>query len=639
MSTIEAANALGLATPDGTVAKARDGDNAITQNAVKVAELVRVLHDRVDLLADTLGTTPEAVAAALEAALEDPSSAAADVLAAAIGIDIDSRIDTHVAEQLLDPEGTIRTAILEAASAVVGKPVYLSHYCEGDGTDEAAQLRAAVQACLDTGATLVCDVLGSIGLGSTVTLGDTRANSQQRIILSMLGGLRVKATAAIERLLEVRGTIYTQACHIEADGASLANFSFYAVNFGRSKLGHLNLFGGKTSDWFIEPTGNNNLWSALTLRATGAGSALTTAATLTARSAESGWTSTGDNAPYSTWTLSNPLPDALTVNQWAAPLVRFADGRYMQVRRVVDATHIEVFNENRPLATTETITVRPAALNWAYYGDTGGWEIGQVDVRDNPTAAALAYGGYGGKIGVWYQQNNAAGVAILKKAHGLVIGQFYTELSGVWLIVRDSVNTALFIGPGTNGNPTDFQVMDQDWMGTNRAKRALHWIVFRPSGSPIEVPPAVPLDLPELNPGARNITPGTVQAYRRTSGNYALRIANTYTSGVGVVTLAAPATGAGTDVVFTLLSAPLGHTIEGGASLTVRVFGAATTFAFWLEPGTPPDWKVRAVGNPNDLATSIAAAPARIAQEAIVAGVFYKATGTASPADWKQITN
>jgi hypothetical protein len=138
----------------------------------------------------------------------------------------------------------------------------------------------------------------------------------------------------------------------------------------------------------------------------------------------------------------------------------------------------------------------------------------------------------------------------------------------------------------------------------------------------------------------RVVTPGTVQAYRRTSGNYALRIDNNYGQGVGLVELAAPSTGAGTDVVFSLLSTGLGHTIEGAATYTVKIFGPGTMFAYWLE-GT--DWKVRPVGTPNDTLTGIGAAPTtvpiRLGQIAVTTGgAVYIAAGVAAAADWKLVT-
>lgn len=99
-----------------------------------------------------------------------------------------------------------------------------------------------------------------------------------------------------------------------------------------------------------------------------------------------------------------------------------------------------------------------------------------------------------------------------------------------------------------------------------------------------------PVDPPELNPGARNITPGTVQAYRRTAGDYVLRIDNNYTTAVGQVMLVSPDTGGGITITLSLLVTSEGHTIEGGSTWTKSGVVGSVLLTYWLEEST---WRVR----------------------------------------------
>lgn len=469
--------------------------------------------------------------------------------------------------------------------------VKVSDYCTGSGSDEATGLRAAVAESLSTGAVLECDVPGQIGLGSTVILGDERANSQQVSILTMVGSLKVKATTTMQRLITFSGTVNTSACDIEANGDNKANFTIYGDNFGRSTFGRFHAYSATTAGVYWEPSGNSNAWSIEKLRVTGCGARHTASATVTGREVTGSWLATGGGAPYTTWTFATAMPASLAINEYAAPVVIMGDGRFMQVKRVVNSTTIEVFNEDKPMSTTETITLLSAAVNIPFYGDIGIFSIGNADVRDNPNAAAMAYGGYGGHVDMWAQQNNYAGVMLLERATGISFSHFYTELSGVWLVVRSTALTGLVVGPGANGSQSNWQGMDRSWMNpVGRNKQPMHWIMSKPSGSPTVAAPAIPVDAPELNPGTRNITPGTVQAYNRTSGNYALRIDNNYTTGVGQVMLAAPDTGGGITITLSLLSSGPGHTIEGSTTWSKTGVVGSVMLTYWLEGST---WRVR----------------------------------------------
>lgn len=574
----------------------------------------------------------QSAAASVRAGVDDTLTAyaqTADMLAA----------DQAVAQGYQDADAALsaRLDALASAGSGAGEMVMLSATVKGDGSDESAAVQAAVTRALTEGRLLVCDVPGVIGLGSMVTLGDERANGDQRNILTFMGSLRVKALTSMDTLLRVSGTVQNVG-QIEADGAGKASFSVYFKNYGRMTLDRVHALGALVSGVAGEPSGNNNSWTINKLRVITSGSKVVTTATVAARSAESGWASTGDSAPYTTWTLDTPMPAHMVSREWAAPAVLFSGGRAMAVRRVVDARTVEVFNEDRPVGTTDTLTLATAAVAFPYYGDVGIWTIGNADVRQNPNAWAMNYGGYGGFIGQWAQQANLAGVSIPKWAIGLTFGAFYTELSGSagqgtpWLAVRSTAMTTVSVGPGTNGEPDSWQGMDLGWMTmTGRNRQPLHWQVFRKGASPIVPPPAVPLDLPELQPGTRNLTPGTAQAYRRTSGAWALRIDAKYQNGVGIVHLSSPTVGTGTPLSVTLLNAPAGQTVNAPSG----TFGDQS-FAYWREGDV---WQVKPLGAPAQTLTRVDSAPPFVGAIAVTGGQAYISVGTSSASDWKQATS
>lgn len=553
-----------------------------------------------------------------------------------------------------DATRAVTPAALQAALtnvAAAGGLLLLSKYCTGDGTDEATDLQQAFTDAATNGKVLVWDVPGTIGIGATVTLGDERANGAQKIILHAVGGLRLKALVAMEAMLVQSGTVWWQGGHLELDGSSLAYFGFYGKNFGRSKGGHLHAFGCLTSGHAIEPSGNNNSFSFSSIRVWNCGDKLATTATLTARSSESGWTLYGDSATYSTWTLATPLPAHMRCRTWASPSVVFADGREMIVKSVSsDGTTIDVYHENRPVNTSESITVYTAAINWAYYGDTGIWQVGQIDVRNNANAVSFVTSGYGGNVDTYAQQANARGVVMTKRAAGLTFGYFYTEGISNMLTCRYSADASaahpgsqVFVGPG-NKNDAAIQIIDRGWMTmTGRETLPQHWIVFRESGSPFVAPPFEPLDPPITQPGTKTLTPGTIQHYDRTSGAWAFRIDNAAAPKAGgIAVLRGPKTGAGTLLQIGLNNVGT-QTVMGTAIPNTTTYWSKNTWgdilvSYWL-PSGGADWRVAVFQASDSMPTAITATPAYVGQMAVVGGIGYMAVGTGSTADWKQITN
>lgn len=546
-------------------------------------------------------------------------------------------------------------AFLGSVEPGSGNKVLLSSYVSGSGANEAPGIQAAIDSILtgvNVGKTLVCDVPKEICISSPINLGDTRGNSQAKIVIMVEGFLRLKALAAMPYMLYHTGVVYARNSVFEFFGNGLACFGLYGRNAGRTEFGSVHAWGLKTSITGIEPMGsgnNNNVVSFDTIRGTSTGSKWTGTATVSARSAESGWNSTDDAAPYTTWTLSSPLPDGLTVREWAADVVHFSDGRVMELRRIVNSTTIEVFNEQRALGVEDTITIVSPLLNWSYYGDTGEFTVKRVDVISCPNACTMTYGGYGVTINALVQQYVYMGITLLKKAVGFNVDYIYSEnlLGSVggtpapWLVVRDGVNTQVKTGPGVNAGIENFQIMSNNFMSmVKRSEQPLHWYIHRNAGSPLTIPPTKPLVRPKLGAGTENITPGTIQAFRKTSGSHPVRIDNNVANqqSVGLVIFASPVTGGGIPITVSLLNTSLGHTVEGSSpTFTTLTTASSAGFVYWLEEGQT-DWKFRPIGAPMDHMTSIAAAPTRIGQTAYAGGVGYMAFGTATTADWKQIT-
>lgn len=522
-----------------------------------------------------------------------------------------------------------------------GKLTWLSTYAKANGTDQSAGVQAAFDHVIGVdGGVLVCDVPGVIQTSSPLFLGDERANSAQRSIGTLMGQLNIEASQPMDQLLTIRGTINTRACEIEAFGNNKAKFSIYGENFGRSSLGHLHGYGALTTGFAVQPgpsPDNNNAFTIDKIRAWGNGTKHVTQGTVSSL-VGSAFSTTDDAAAYSIWTLTNPLPAALTLKDWAVNCVLFADGRAMQVRRIVNATTVEIYNENRPVGTVDTLTLASNAINIPYYGDSGIFGIGHVDVRQNPNAWSGNIGGYGGVISSWNQQANFGGLTILKRVDGLSIPHFYTEQVPDWTIIRDGAGTDLFIGPGTNADPEDMQIMSQSWMTlTGRNKIPESWMVFKKGKSPLQISGLDPADPPRTPSGTVDLIPGgATQAYHRASGSFLLRIDNNKTNAVGRVILEAPLTGDGLTVTVSLLSGGPGHTVMGGTTFTFRVHGTMA-FSYYLKEGTTA-WRFAPDGG-DDTVAAITGIPSRLGQRAAVAGVGYMATGTASAADWKQVTN
>lgn len=489
------------------------------------------------------------------------------------------------------------------------KVIYLSNYCRGDGSDEAAGLQAAANEAVRTKALLICDVPGQIGVGATVTLGNLNANSTRESIFFAEGTLRVVATTALTKMLDVRGTFDAGALTVEVDGANLATLGIYSYNIGRSRFGSLLFRRCLASGWAIEAlkpegTNNNNCFSVRDIQAVLCGSKHTTTATVS-QAWDGGMTAISASPATTTWTLSTPLPEHMRAYSWLTQVAVMADGRIQSVMDVsADGKTIKIAHEKRAAGHSEQITLHTSAIHWPYNPDAGAWYVGNVDVSSCANAAAMTVGGYGGGIGSLTIQYNALGLVIPLRASGLNIGHLYTEGIPTWLyachVNHRTAGTAVSIGAGQKTAGTiqiaDQGIADSGYMTmTGRDKLPRHWLIVGHHGDfPVDNAPAplVPVDGPEHNPGTRNITPGTLQMYTRSSGAYNLRIANAANPrGVGMVTLTAPSTGGGTDVNVTLLTSN-GDTVHGGPSTTLTIWGTVTlTYGRFGN-----DWRVSLTG-------------------------------------------
>lgn len=550
--------------------------------------------------------------------------------------DINIRFDDYATKEYVDGLG-----LGEGTGGFNTKQIILSNYVKGDGTDEGVALQSALDEARTLGATLLCDVPGFINISSGVTIGDNRGNSPQVTIATLSGRLKIKATAAMDIAVTLRGTVRTTDLELEIDGASLANFGVHTYNTGRSMIGYIHAYRCLTSSLGVDPTGNNNLMDIDRVRAWACGTKHTANGTVVSHTATGGWTGLGSTITSSRWSLSTPLPPAMRTRTWAIAGAKMSDGRFMPVTNLdtVNGTWVEIGHENKGIGVTESITLATAAVNIPYYGDSGAWSMGSLDIQANPNAFTISLGGYGGGISSLTQQYNFAGIIIPVRCNGFSALHCYSE--GIEpMIIADHVNhpsagTQVFLGPGSK-NGASIQVIDQNWMGMDgRNRLPPHWVIVREyPAAPITPPPSVPYDLPELTPGTRNVTPGTTQAYSRTSGAYNFRISNDASGVIGLVHLSSPATGSGTGVNLSLLNTDKGQTIEGASTKSLTVFGEAMLI-YWLQ-GT--DWKVRQVGASATVTNNISGAPAFIGQTAVSGGNAYIAVGTSSATDWKQIT-
>lgn len=461
------------------------------------------------------------------------------------------------------------------------KAVALSAYgVKSDETDQSAKIQAAINDALVTNGRVVCDVDGVLGINAPVQVGDARANPGRLSILSLEGKLRLKTLAALSSALVVTGTTNWSRLEIEIDGDNKSFHGIYAKNIGRMVGGDLHTFNLSTSGFAVEPSGNNNFFDLRSFQAHQTGSAHTSVATVVSRSAETGWTALSASPVTSKWQLTAPLPPALRQKSWSACVAVMADGRTMPVTDIDTSagTWVSIAHEDRPVGSSETITLYTAALNLTYFSDTGAWTINKCDISSSK-GAALALGGYGGAIVDYAQQYCGRGVVIPIRATGFSALHFYTEGIPTMLTVghanHPTAGTQVFLGAGSKYNAA-IEVIDQGFSTENRAKRSVqppHWIIQREHpNTPITPPPAKPVDAPELNPGTRNLTPGTIQAYRSTSPTLSFRIVNDVNpEGVGVVTCIAPPSGNGVTFNVSLLRSN-GDTIWTGPSTTAATW-------------------------------------------------------------------
>lgn len=489
------------------------------------------------------------------------------------------------------------------------KAIYLSNYCRGDGSDESAQLQAAFTEATRTKALLVCDVPGQIGIGTPVYIGNLNANSTRESIFFVEGTLRIVATDTVSRMLDMRGTFDAGSLTIEMDGANRATIGMYSYNIGRSRFGSILGRRFLATGWAIDPlkpygTNNNNCFSVRDIQMVLTGSKHTTTAKVS-KAWDGGMTGISASPAVSEWVLDTPLPSHMREESWLAQVAVMSDGRIQTVTDVsADGKTVKIAHEARPNGYSDTMTFHTSAIHWPYNPDAGAWYVGNVDVSSCANAAAMTVGGYGGGIGALTIQYNALGVIVPIRASGLNVGTLYTEGIPTWLYVchanHRTAGTAVSIGAGQKTAGT-IQVADQGIFNegymTMRGRDVMprHWLIVGHHGDfPVDNAPAplVPVDGPEHNPGTRNLTPGTLQMYTRSSGAYNLRIANAANPrGVGMVTLTAATTGGGTDVNVTLLTSN-GDTVHGGPSTTLTIWGTVTlTYGRFGN-----DWRVSLTG-------------------------------------------
>lgn len=503
-----------------------------------------------------------------------------------------------------------------AAGGTGDATLALSHWCAGTGEDESAQLQAAVDEAVRTKATLVCDVPGVIGLGSTVTMGNLNANSTREAIFFATGTLRVKATTAVSKLLDMRGTFDAGNLTMELDGQNLAEVGIYSYNIGRSRFGSILARRFTATAWAIEAlmpegTNNNNCFTVRDIQVVLCGSKHTTSATVS-KAWDGGMTAVSSNPAVSEWTLNTPLPQQMRRYAWMTQVAVMADGRLASVMDVSpDGRTIKIAHENRPNGYSESITLHTSAIHWPYNPDAGAWHVGSVDVSSCPNAASMTVGGYGGGIGSLVMQYNALGLVIPLRASGLDIGHLYTEGIGTWLyashVNHQTAGTAVSIGAGQKTAGTiqigDQGIADGGYMTMEGRDRVpSHWRIvghFGQSAEDVETP-GVPF---KEQPPTETVTTGPAYAFTKTSGDFNLRIDVGKEDGrVGTVHLRTPAQVESQGATLTLFGETAGHTFKdgGGTSKTVPIPHPGGIVHFWLEraaSGSGGKWVVTVTPN------------------------------------------
>lgn len=494
------------------------------------------------------------------------------------------------------------------------KPRHIKTYVVGDGvTNDTAALQGAIDAAIagkfplysDPSVTILTDqiaVTGALTLTGTWTL--------------------TARTTGQTSLLSITSKVDFSAAHITLNCAGKAQYGIKASGFGRSTFGNVTASSATLWGWQFDPTGNNNLVRVGKLTAQSCGVKSAQTLTETAETANVNTSTTG----YGTFTLSAPLAAAPAESiYWV-----YANGRPYRVKSAT-ATTLEVYNLAAGVGNSISATVYVGGgLNVPGWGDNGVGTWGSLDVQN--CAVGIQHNPlYGHDITNAVLQANGIGLSTYTYTMNASITKPYFELNDVDVAIGQYIS-------GSITTPT---------LDVSRVWNSNNAVLGNPHADPRlqiiqdKIPTIVAGDPPAVNQGSRTLTPGMFYAYHKTAGSHSFTINNTAgqdaTGALGCVVMLTGSASTTIPVTVLLANATVGgvaQTIEGGSSWTTNVTGRVLLVVHKVGS----DWKAF-VTTPRDPATAITAAPAYVGQTAVVGGVGYMATGTASTADWKQITN
>ena len=479
--------------------------------------------------------------------------------------------------------------------------VNVAQYVTGNGTtDDTTAVRAALTDALTNRRPIYFPDDLNIGVSDTIMFGDTRANSPQDSILRVEGMPRFKALSAIDG--PVVGIQNTQSWsgRLHVDGAGVAAECVTMDTLGRASIDQIHTWGATTWGTRVLALGNNNCSGIGWIRSRFNGTKVDRAATATATTgggslaATTGVFGDGTEAGWTQFTLASAV-SAHTTRQGAVKFVLDnTTGCVWRVRNFPSTTTVNLYN-TRPTAGTVIDLTIPAGggLNADKWGDSGCWNINQLDLRDNPNGMGLHWAGsYGMHAGALALQNNFFGIGCEQYMIGFAAPYAYFELTGIPLVVNDIANSRMVIGPGPHTAIDSVQIIGRNpsgLAGRNFGGETVQWATSRGQHARTTLRPSA------SSVGTSDIIPGYEYFFRRTSGPQAVRLNCTQWKEEGflgadkIEVLVDLASASDTlNVTSITQGAGLTHTINGGSTATIAVTSTRSRITL-IRTGT--DWR------------------------------------------------
>ena len=414
-----------------------------TVDDITLAEVIALLDGKI------AAQVPPAVGPALSTQLATPGSTARSA--------VDGRVQDYLDEHGGGGGGSPKA------------PVQVADYVTADGvTDDSAGVMEAYALALAEGRVLEFpDKL--IAVAATLTLGSgTAAGNSGQLVKWHIRGGRFTTTADAD----IAGpAVRLEGCFehdgvLEVDAAGRADIGLEMGRCGRSIAGKLHAANARAWGIFVPAEGNNNAVSVAAIRARGSGTKVTRTLTATATTGGGSFSATTRNGGgWREWTLDTPVPAHFVNTTGVRRMVDFVydqtNGRHWIVYDFPDTSTVRLmgYNSTVPAGTQFTADIAcGGGLCAPEFGDSGIWQVGSIDIRDNPNGWGMHWGGtYGMAIGQLALQNNWRGLASSKYWIGLSAASAYFEATGAPLVLGDGANTRAAFGPGPK---TDIGLVD-----------------------------------------------------------------------------------------------------------------------------------------------------------------------------------